>query len=211
MALRLALYSDQIAPLTDSIDERLFSMLPKKPTIGYLPSSPDPDRSWFWPQANYYSRRGASLRFFGLESEFQPRAIPELLSCDAIHLTGGNTFQFQYWLRQRGMIDHLREYAACGGVLIGVSAGAILMTPDISTSYLCGDLPYTGVEEYAGLGLVDFAFVPHFDGPPGANRDVTNFAKRFGGRVYTVPDGGGIIIDGDQCVHFGDVRCLLLG
>jgi hypothetical protein len=39
-------------------------------------------------------------------------------------------------------------------VLIGVSAGAILMTPSVNSARLCGD---------AGLGLVDFHIWPHFD------------------------------------------------
>ena len=48
------------------------------------------------------------------------------MGCDAIHLTGGNTFQFSYWLRERGLDAELKRYAKAGGVLIGVSAGAIL-------------------------------------------------------------------------------------
>lgn len=101
--------------------------------------------------------------YFELDVDFSKDTLPALLSCDAVHLSGGNTFYFLRWLRRRAMLPVLRDYVARGGVLIGVSAGAILMTPDVSTSALCGD---TFVEEFsdpAALGLVDFQFLPHFE------------------------------------------------
>jgi dipeptidase E len=68
-------------------------------------------------------------------------------------------------------VDVLRQYVARGGVLIRVSAGAILMTPDIRTTLLCGDtLPAEEIEP-RGLGLVDFAFVPHLGRHVALNRN----------------------------------------
>lgn len=91
---RLALYSDQIAPETDEIDRRVLSWLPSSARIGYLPSSPDPDRTWFQPRADYYGRYGHRLEFFGLEDEFDALRTNDLRSCKAIHLSGGNTYGF---------------------------------------------------------------------------------------------------------------------
>ncbi len=188
MTRRLFLYSDQI-------DERLAAKLPKGATVGYLPSSPDPERAWFRPCVEFYERLGLRLKFFGLETEFEPGS--DLFACDAIHLTGGNTFRFLHWLRERGLIEGLRRYE---GVLIGVSAGAILMTPDVSTSYLCGDEPFPGLNDLSGLGLVDFAFAPHCDGN---QPDVLAYARSFPGDVYAVPDGGRIEVDGTRIELFG--------
>jgi len=200
------MYSDQTTPLTDPIDERLFGMLPSRDlNIAYLPSSPDPNRTWFRSQQDYYARFGVKLKFFGLESEYDPRRTSELLECDAIHMTGGNTFQFLYWLRARGLLSELQRYVSNGGVLIGVSAGAILMTPDIATSYLCGDEDYPGVTDLAGMKLVDFAFVPHFDGSDDSKRAASRHAATFGGPVYAVSDGGGVVVDGNQVEFIGPV------
>jgi len=204
MSPKLVFYSDQIEEVTDAIDERLFSFLPASATIGYLPSSPDPERDWFQSREAFYSRYGARLSFFGLETEFDESRLDELFVSDAIHMTGGNTFRFLYWLRERGLVSRLREYVASGGVLVGVSAGAILMTPDVSTSFLCGDVEYPGLGDYSGLGLVDFAVLPHYtDSQVGV---LERFSVAFGGDVYGVPDGGGIVVDGESVEVFGDCR-----
>lgn len=201
---RLALYSDQILDITDAIDARIGEWLAGTAgRIGYLPSSPDPERSWFQAQSAYYTRLGFSLSYFGLEEEFDPSHLGDLLACHAIHMTGGNTFQFLYWLRERGMLPVLQDYSAAGGVLIGVSAGAILMTPEIGTSLLCGDVPYRGIDGGPALNLVDFAFAPHFDG---SREDVKKFSHTFPGPVYAVKDGGGIIVEGDQIEAIGPVE-----
>lgn len=203
MPLRLVLYSDQIVGVTDAIDERLFAMLPPSPTIGYLPSSPDSDRIWFSGREAYYARYGARLSFHGLEEEFEPGRLDTLFASDAIHLTGGNAFRFLYWLRERGLLNRLRAFAQTGGVLSGVSAGAILMTPDIASSALCGDTPYPGLEDCMGLGLVDFAVVPHHSGLEAA---VRIFSMTFPGTVYGVPDGAGIVIENGRTELIGEIR-----
>jgi dipeptidase E len=189
--------------LTDPIDARLFSMLPARPIIGYLPSSPDPDRAWFRSREEYYAPHGARLNYYGLEEDFHPDHLDALFASDAIHLTGGNTFQFLYWLRRRGLLQRLRNYAEAGGVLVGVSAGAILMTPDITSSAVCGDEPYPGLDDYAGLGLVDFAVVPHHTGLEAA---VRVFSMTFPGTVYGVPDGAGIVIENGRTELIGEIR-----
>lgn len=203
MGFRLVLYSDQIEGVTDPIDARLFAMLPEAPTIGYLPSCPDPERNWFRAREQYYGRFGAKLRFVGLEDEFHPDHLPELLACDAIHLSGGNTFRFLYWIRELGLLPELRRYAEKGGVLIGVSAGAILMTPDVSSSALCGDEPYPWLESFAGLGLVDFAVVPHDTGQGPALRV---FSITFPGTVYGIADGAGIVVENGRTELIGEIR-----
>lgn len=203
MPYRLALYSDQIEGVTDPIDLRLFAMLPPEPTIGYLPSSLDPQRAWFHAREAYYARFGARLTFYGVEEDFDPGRLEALFASDAIHLTGGNTFQFLYWLRKRELLGRLRSYAEGGGVLIGVSAGAILMTPDVSSSALCGDAPYPGLDNYSGLGLVDFAVVPHLNGLEAALRV---FSSTFPGIVYGIPDGGGIVIENGRAELIGEIR-----
>jgi len=56
------------------------------------------------------------------------------------------------------MKDRLIEYARSGGTLIGVSAGAIIMSPNIESSALCGDTNLIGLSEMSGLSLFPFPF-----------------------------------------------------
>jgi len=207
---KLVLYSDQLVPDTDAIDRRLLSLVGTRGRrVGYIPSQPDRERRWFAPRVAYYARLGLAIEvYFGLEDDYAPGDLSRLLSCDAIHLAGGNTFRFLHWLRSRGMIHVLRDYVAGGGVLIGVSAGAILMTPNIGTAALCvGDDPYPGLDDLSGLSLVDFEFLPHFDGSPSATAELLAHSKTAAGRVYACRDGGGIVVDGDDIETFDRLVC----
>ena len=208
MNRKLVLYSDQIVGKTDAIDQRLLRLIGKAaPSIGYVPSSSDPER-FFWGQVcAYYAALGASVEvYLELDAHFSEDVLPTLLSCDAIHLSGGNTFYFLHWLKQRAMLPVLREYVAGGGVLIGVSAGAILMTPDVSTSALCGDTFVEELSDPSALGLVDFQFLPHFE-PGEANiAEIAAHQRRFPAPLYACPDGGGIVVDGADVEFFGEVE-----
>lgn len=165
MKRKLAFYSNQKLGIRTELDEYLLRLIGKEnPRIGYIPSSIDSERIRYAQQKKYYEALGADLDiYFGLEMEYQPEKIEDLLNCDAIHLSGGSTYNFLFWLRKRELISTLREYVSVGGVLIGVSAGAILMTPEISTTHLCGEKIRSDISDRSALELVDFAFLPHLD------------------------------------------------
>src|SRR5262245_58988759 len=129
--MRLAFYSDQVIAANASMDERTLRLIAvKQPRIGYVSSAPDPSRFYFEQKREYYRRLGVELRMYvDSESEDLEEDLQALCQCDAIHLTGGNTFTFLNWLRARSVLPVLRSYAEEDrGVLIGTSAGAILMT-----------------------------------------------------------------------------------
>lgn len=208
MNRKLVLYSDQIVGETDAIDRRMLRLIGKSaPSIGYIPSSSDHERFFFNEICAYYAALGALVDvFFELDVSFSERVLPALLSCDAIHLSGGNTFYFLHWLKQRAMLPILRDYVAGGGVLIGVSAGAILMTPDVSTSALCGDTFVEALRDPSALGLVDFQFLPHFEPEEANTAEIAAQQRRFPAPLYACPDGGGIIVDGEEIEFFGAVQ-----
>ena len=204
---KLVLYSEQILPETAAIDQRLLALMGKeRPRIGYIPSAADPERKYYREQQTYYAQYGITMPvYLELDRDYDPSQVAPLFACDAIHLSGGNTFYFLYWLRQHNLLAPLRRYVARGGVLIGVSAGAILMTPDISTSLFCGDTPVEQLKDYAGLALVDFAFVPHFGELAADQSDLETYSQQHHVTVYGCPDGAGIVVNGDQIECIGEV------
>lgn len=208
MNKKLVLYSDQVVPETDSIDQRMLSLIGKtNPTIGYIPSSSDPKRFFFDQIRTYYAALDAAVEVhFELDAHFSAETLPALLDCDAIHLSGGNTFYFLHWLKQRAMLPVLRDYVARGGVLIGVSAGAILMTPDVSSSALCGDEPVAELGNLSALGLVDFQFLPHFQPGEAGTVEIAAHQRQSLAPLYACPDGGGIVVDGTSIEFFGAVQ-----
>jgi dipeptidase E len=204
---KLVLYSDQIPPLTDEIDLELKNLLGKdNPRIGFIPSASDTERKYFNDRKAFYSQLGMDLDvYFELDKEWKPGRLKSLLDCDAIHLSGGNTYYFLYWLRRRNMIDTLIKYVEKGGVLIGVSAGSILMTPDISTSALCGDEVMEGMTDFSGLGLVNFLFVPHFRDIPVTLEGLKRYSRDKQRVVYAARDSGGIVVTGNELKCIGDI------
>jgi dipeptidase E len=204
---KLVLYSDQVPALRATADKELKNLFTKsRPTVGFIPSASDPARKYFNDRKAFYSPLGLDMNvYFELDNKWEPERLEQLLACDAIHLSGGNTYYFLVWLRKRKMIPVLKEYVAAGGILIGVSAGAILMTPDITTSSLCGDELVPGETDFSGLGLVDFAFVPHFGYGGFTLDDVRKYAREKHTSVYVARDTGAIIINGDKIKCIGDV------
>jgi dipeptidase E len=204
---KLVLYSDQVPALRNTADKELKNLFIKsRPTVGFIPSASDPERKYYNDRKAFYDQLGMDLSvYFELDVEWQPERLGKLLACDAIHLSGGNTYYFQAWLRKRNLIPGLREYVAGGGVLIGVSAGSILMTLDITTSSLCGDEMLFGETDYTGLGLVDFAFVPHYGYGLFTLDDIKKYAKEKHIVVYAARDTGALIVNGDEVKCIGDV------
>lgn len=208
MRRKLVLYSEQEEADTAAIDRRLLALIGKsRPRLGYIPSSGDTDRHYYQACRAYYAGLDADLAvYFELDDEYDERLLDPLLSCDAIHLSGGNTFYFLHRLRMRQMVATLQQYVANGGVLIGVSAGAILMTPDMGTSSFYGDERLAGEQDDRGLALVGFAFAPHWGSLCTATvPDLQEYARRCNLTVYACSDGGGIVVEDDHVELIGDL------
>jgi dipeptidase E len=203
---KLVLYSDQIPPKTDRADDRLLVLLGKcRARMGYLGSAPEPDRTFYAARKSYYARLGIELLpHVDVEDLRSGAHLTALLNADAIHLSGGNTFAFLARLRTHQLLDPLRRFAADGGVLVGVSAGAILMTPNIRTGLLCGDRPPAEVSDPSGLGLVDFAFVPHL-GRFASIAELEAYSRENAQLLYACPDGAAIAVDGGAVECIGEV------
>lgn len=205
--LRLVMYSDQVIPANRQVDPYLLALTGKShPKIGYIPANSDPHRIYYQDRRAYYAEIGAELTpYFEVDRHFHPENLADLLACDAIHLAGGNTFYFQKWLFARGMFAVLREFSDNGGVLIGISAGAILMTPEIEAGQICGDQVVSGLEDWRGMRLVDFHFIPHINSFADPHKVLKDYSGRKQAAVYGCPDGGGVIIQGDHVELLGNV------
>jgi dipeptidase E len=210
MIRKLVLYSDQVIPENTKVDQRLLSLMGKQhPTIGYIPSSSDPERIWFKQKQLYYEALGLNLSvYFEIDTDYEPEKLNWLLTCDAVHLSGGNTYHFLYWLRARGLVVPLREYVAKGGILIGTSAGAILMTPEIGTASLCGDASLAGepMADLSALGLVDFGFLPHINQVDSAATLLQEYSLKYQRVIYGCQDGDGLVVNGEQIEYLGDIQ-----
>ena len=103
------------------------------------------------------------------------------------------------------MLLPLRQYVKQGGVLIGVSAGSILMTPDISICPLYVAEPIEVETDFSALNLVDFAFAPHFGERSPDLKTLREYSREHRTVVYACQDSGGIIVTEDNVKCVGGV------
>lgn len=205
--LNLAFYCDQATPDDDAIDRGLLDMLAARGggrRIAYLPSGPEPDRRFFLERVDHYARLGLDLAIFHDVDEPQsPAALDALFACDAIHLTGGQTAPFLQRLKRSGMLGPLRDWARAGGILVGTSAGAIILTPTIAVDALfTGGRPEDMVDADA-LGLVPFEFFPHFDEASAQGDALLRYSRASDRPIIACRDGEGLIVTGGAVKCFG--------
>ena len=204
---KLALYSQQETSAGHAVDLELLRLIAKpNPHIAWIPSDFRSGSDWFYSKIAYYARYNAVLEEpVKFDADSTASDLERLWKFDAIHLSGGNTVEFLRSLRQHQLLEPLKLFARSGGVLIGESAGAILMTPSIETTFLgqSGDQYPDADFDRAALGLVDFAFVPHY--VDDLETQCRELAVKLGRNVYACRDGDGIVVNGDEMRLIGDI------
>ena len=78
---------------------------------------------------------------------------------DALLVGGGDPLYLCYWIEQSGLADLLPSLTNM--VWVGVSAGSLVMGPQVGDGFVSGSPVTTGDDRT--LGLVDFAMFPHLN------------------------------------------------
>jgi len=171
---------------------------------------------------HYYNRLKAryrkfgfrKFRYFAADSDYLMKEMNEALKSDVVYLAGGNTFYFLKHLRESGFLKRLEKFVERGGVLAGLSAGAIIMTPHI---YLAGHPPHEGDENevrlknLSSLGLVDFEFLPHFTNSRRTNEAILKYSRRSKYPIIACPDGSGVVVDDTSMSFIGTAYLFFRG
>lgn len=204
---KLVLLSDLYFDSNDELNERIQSLFQQKqPSIGYIPSCSDPQRIYVEHTRRYYRQLGIEdVQYYDLDTEYEESRMDSLFQCDAIHLSGGNTFYFLSMLQKRNLLERLRSYVNSGGILIGVSAGSILMTPSIRLAGYGEDADenHLDLKDLRALGLVNFEFAPHWDGTEVMLLSFKEYAQLHQTKVYACPDGGAVVVENESLGLFG--------
>ena len=200
-----ALYSDQLIAENAPMDRRLAALiLSRGNRIGYIASAPEPQRAFFDEKRQYYAQYGLSLDLFvDLDALAGDEEIGRLFSCSAIHLTGGHTGDFLRRLRQSGMLEKLRAWALDDGIVVGTSAGAILMTPTIAADALFEGGSPEAVRDGAALDLMPFEFFPHLNDDPGYLPALLRYSETTANSILACRDGEGLILGNGLVEIFG--------
>ena len=181
----------------------------KKPSMTYIPSA------HYWAEENfrdfikYYNKLGIEqFVFFPVDIPFDQSQLKLALQSDIIHLSGGNTYYFLRHLRRSGMLGKLRKFVGSGGVLTGLSAGGILMTPSIEAAGYPSfdrDINEEKIKNLKALNFVEFEFFPHYKNSLRYDRELSLQAKKIPHPLFACPCGGGIAVEKDKLTFVG--RC----
>lgn len=188
-------------------------------SIAYISSSPqDEKRIWFHNTEREYKSFDPkiNLEYFDLSDNFSDEDLKKTLSFGALHLSGGNTFEFLNWIRKRNFGDLLRTYLKNNGLIIGVSAGAILLTPNINRAGVFNaDRNTVGLTDLSGLNFVDFEFSPHLYGhlsnPEDEVSELKIYSKDIPNIIYACNDHDGIFISNNNIEILGNALKIQAG
>lgn len=185
------------------------------PRVTYIPSCSYDSEIDFIAFVQNYRKLGLT-RFihFPIDVPFDQVLLEEAFSSDIIHLSGGNTFYFLKYLRLTGILKRLKAFVKKGGVLTGMSAGAILMTPDIKAagypSFDCDDND-ENVKNLKAMNIVPFEFFPHYKNSTRYEKELIRESKKIACPLYGVPDHSGIVIEGNSMKFVGKTVCFHKG
>jgi dipeptidase E len=177
----------------------------RNPVIAFVPADAESAEADFSAFKKGFSRTVIKrFRCIPVDRSLSEKAENALLSADAIFLGGGNTFYFLNNLRKRKLLPKLRRFAKNGGLLMGLSAGSILMTPSIMTAAvpaMDSDDNEIGLRNLSALKLVPFEFSPHYYHSREADRELKNYSKSLPHPIYACADGEGIVVK-NGAIHF---------
>lgn len=214
--MKLVLYSGGFDHENKRLDEVLFKLCDKKkPKITFIPSSShDAEADYAYFVNQYRKFKVGKILYFPIDTTISEILKSEILKSDIIHLSGGNTFYFLKYLRKSKLLSDLKQFVKNGGILTGLSAGAILMTPTIEMAevpYFDRDDNDEGVTNYKALELVDFHFFPHYKNSKRYDDELKKFSTSKRVPLYAAKDGSGIVVDNDSLKFIGKIYCFYKG
>ena len=180
----------------------------KKPlTMTYISFCSENSSVYFYRAKRRFSANGVK-NFFCLNVDNSPKAeeIKKAFESDIIYLAGGNTFYYLKYLRESGVLPKLKTFAKNGGVIAGLSAGGLIMSPTVALAADKGLIPdenEVGLKNFKSLGLFQFEFSPHYEGKPREIKAHLAYSKKTRYPVYAVEDGSGVVIDGKELLVYG--------
>lgn len=124
------------------------------------------------------------VTFFDLEKN---RKI-NLSKTDIVYVSGGNTFKLMKFINNSNFKDSVINFLKKGGLYIGVSAGSIVLGPNIEVASIGKDSDENIVhlKNLTGMNIVPFSISPHFDKK--RKSAIDKFSKNVGYKVKPLAD-----------------------
>jgi|SRR5690625_3590646 len=125
-------------------------------------ASPQKDNNRFAQKAkeDFKDMGFRNIDFIDIEFE-NPNSLAQT---DVIYINGGNPFKLLFHTKQSGAESILRDLVNKNVVIVGVSAGAVLLGPNIKVvHFFTPQMDEFNTNDFSALGLTDKLIFPHYD------------------------------------------------
>lgn len=132
--------------------------------IGFIPTAGDIDSDPWYVRENRAHLTGLdySVEDIDISNASRTTIIAQLSNIDCLFVAGGNTFYLMQQLRKKDMTGDLCRLVRSGLPYIGSSAGSVIVGPSIAYIKTLDDpADAPDLQTMDGLGLTDFAVLPH--------------------------------------------------
>lgn len=155
--------------LLTSVGIGRLSDLTKKPLsnlqLAYIPTAADPyENKWFIDE-DRKKLQGLHVPYFevDIKNKKQNSLRKELKACDAVFVSGGNSFYLLEKSLESGFDKVIKELIGKGVIYIGASAGACIAGPSLEPIQTLDEPDKAlNLKSFDSFGLVDFVVLPHF-------------------------------------------------
>jgi len=114
---------------------------------------------------------------------------------DAMYVCGGNTFYLMNEIKKTGFDKKIIDFINSGKVYVGVSAGSIIMCPDVSISESF-DQNDVNIQDTVGLNMISKVITPHYQRKE--KEIIDNWEKSHNYEVIRLNDGQGVEVLGED-------------
>ncbi len=134
--------------------------------------------------------------------DFDTQNADELLKYDVFYIIGGNPYYLLNSIR-KSKAEAILKHIATEKVLIGISGGALVLTPSISIiDRYSPDMNIVGISDFSGVGVANVHILPHYSKFLNRYENLEKKCKRYEAEnrcnVVRLNDGEGILFFDDK-------------
>ena len=134
------------------------------------------------------------------------KSVAEIHNCQVLFVCGGNTFYLLHTMRSCGFGTIIEDFLQKKGIYVGVSAGSIVVTPNISVAGIePADPNEVNMTDFKGLSIIDFEVSPHV--PEHVSYEsMDHYSKEAKNKVIAIDHVCAVMVTDQEISFVGDGR-----